>query len=122
LQGIGAFFLDIKLEIAAFSVSVFVRLVEVRGIVVDLGDGDGAELSPEIIKGDEEITIVAFCVANLLLYAGFYILPIRIIVRPLSLELALSPRISQSDQLDELSLEVHFDSTEQGIGMTLDYS
>lgn len=95
-------------------------LVKVRCVIVDLSNGDRSELVPESFERDEENTILLVLkITYSLLLVRVNAFPVRVIVRPCALVFSLSPRISQLDEPNLLTVEVEVDSVEKSIGMAL---
>lgn len=81
MERVDILFQDVNAEVNACASSVFHRLIDVRCGVVDLSNGNGSELSTEIIVRHEEDTIVLYRVeANPLLLLSADVIPILVSV------------------------------------------
>ena len=115
--------LDLKLEVAAFTIGVLVRLINVGGIVVDFNNSTLSELIPKCVERYEEDTVFSVPIeANTLLFLRINIVPSIIMVRPLALILSLAPRVTKLNESDLLSLEVEDTSVEKRVGMSLHHA
>jgi hypothetical protein len=123
LKRIEAFFLDLDLKVASLLFGIFIGLVDIRGIIIDFSNCNGPKFLPEIIPWDKEDAIFFVWIkANSFLFIWIHMVPVLIIVRPSSLELSLSPRISQLNQPHLLSLDIQDVDLQESVGMALDHS
>ena len=82
LEGIVAFFLDVDSEVATLLVMVLFRVIDIAGVIIDLGDCDDPELFKEFFVREEKDAIVFVTVANSLFFSFRYVFPIFVIIIP----------------------------------------
>ena len=58
MEGVVSIFVNGDLEVASLVLGVFVRLVDVGGIVINFSDGHGSKLTAVLVIGHEEDSIV----------------------------------------------------------------
>jgi hypothetical protein len=109
-------------EKTALVLRIFMRLVNVRSVVIDFAYCQCSEFFTIVIPTHKESSILDICEAN----SGFFlwrnILPIGIVIRPPSLELSFSPWVSKLDDPMLLALEVESSCVQESVGMALDHT
>ena len=96
------------------------RFIDIRGVVVNLGDGDRSELFPEVVEWNEEDPVIfVWMESDSVLFLLVHVVPVLVVIRPSSLELSLSPRISQLNQPNLLSIDIQIINFQKSVGVTL---
>lgn len=81
MKRVGSLFFDLYLEIAPLFVLIFEGFVYIRGIVINLGNGNGSEFIPKIVERHEENTVIFIKIkSKTSFFIWIYIVPVRVIV------------------------------------------
>lgn len=106
MEWVISWFVDGDFEVTTLVLRIFVRFVNVRGVVIDFTNSQGSKFFTVIVPSHKESTILNVRVSNSFFFLCRYILPIGISVWPLPLWFSFSPWVSELDNSMLLALEI----------------
>lgn len=107
LKCIKTLFLNLHCKVASFTFRVFIRLINIRGVIIHFCNNDLIKLLPIIFVWHKEYSIVFIKIkAYSRLFSRINLSPNRIMIRPFPMKFTLSPWITELNKSVFLTIKI----------------